>query len=441
MDSRIEIFTYPDGRIQRVQVVELPDWDSLEFLLPTPSEDTFDSFCNIYRRYLVPGCPWVFGNIVLFRLPKGLEIPGITDQYDSLTAAAMELKKGLRIHGEKAHCRTDRANRLWQALQAENCVQTVRGKLPITTVIPVSNAPGFLTRTHPDARVKVNGCFFIMDPFDCATVYDHVGACIGLRVKNGVVENPPQFSREALLVKRDGAVTIQQPELTDLTIQIGGKTYVHGQNATIYSRPQREKTPGGKGPRLVIVGRRVVAVHSGGRVPIPASGFVLCPDGECSAVPGDEVAYRGMEDVAFGLQVGNSIVRDGIKTEGFISRFYNIRKLERIPFPPSLYPMDFEKGRAARIALGADKEGRPMLLWAEGAGKLGYTPGKDSCGASLADMANICHKLGMVNAINLDGGGSAQLLIRNCRSLKISDRRDADGTESERPVPMGLMVK
>lgn len=131
----------------------------------------------------------------------------------------------------------------------------------------------------------------------------------------------------------------------------------------------------------------------------------------------------------------------GVKKEGFISRFYNIRKLEPVPFPPSLYPMDFEKGRAARIALGADEAGKPVLVWAEGAGKLGYTPGKDSCGASLADMANICQKLGMVNAINLDGGGSAQMLVRNCRSLKISDRTDADGTESERPVPMGLMVK
>ena len=441
LDSRIETFRYPDGRIQRVQLVKLPDWNELEFLLPEFSPDAFDSFCSFYRRYLVPGCPWVFGNIVLFRLPDGLELPGIIDRYDKLTAAATTLKNGLRIHGGKARCRTDLAERLWQALRENNCAQIVRGKLPITTIIPVSNAPGFLTRTQPDARVKVNGCFFIMDPFDCATVYDHVGACIGLRVKNGVVENPPQFSREALLVKKDGIVTVEQPELTYLTIRIGDHSYIHGQNATVYSRPQRAKTPNGKGTRLVIVGCRVVAVHHGGRVPIPASGFVLCPEGECHAQPGDKVIYAGMEDVAFGMQVGNSIVKDGVKTERFISRFYNIRKLEPIPFPPSLYPMDFEKGRAARIALGADKDGKPLLLWAEGAGKMGYVPGRDSCGASLADMAKICQKMGMVNAIHLDGGGSAQMLLRNCRSLKISDRSDANGTESERPVPMGLMVK
>ena len=111
-----------------------------------------------------------------------------------------------------------------------------------------------------------------------------------------------------------------------------------------------------------------------------------------------------------------------------------------VPFPPSLYPMNFEKARAARIALGADPEGKPMLLWAEGAAKIGHVPGKGSCGASLSDMARICRELGMFNAVNLDGGGSAQMLLKNSRSLKISDR-ETDGTETERPVPMGLTVK
>ena len=46
----------------------------------------------------------------------------------------------------------------------------------------------------------------------------------------------------------------------------------------------------------------------------------------------------------------------------------------------------------------------------------------------------------MVNGVNLDGGGSAQLLLKNLRSLKISDRA-ADGMEMERPVPMGLLVE
>jgi hypothetical protein len=139
--------------------------------------------------------------------------------------------------------------------------------------------------------------------------------------------------------------------------------------------------------------------------------------------------------------VGNSIVRGGVPTQSFLSRFYNIRKLEKIPFPPSLYPMDFDHARAARMALGADAQGKPLLLWAEGANKLGHTPGKDSCGASLAEMGRICREMGMVNAVNLDGGGSAQILLGNRRSLMISDRNKQDFSEAERPVPLGLMLE
>ena len=82
-----------------------------------------------------------------------------------------------------------------------------------------------------------------------------------------------------------------------------------------------------------------------------------------------------------------------------------------------------------------------MILWAEGAGKIGYVAGKDSRGASLSDMAELCTEMGMADAVNLDGGGSAQILVDNRRSLMISDRNAPDASEAERPVPMGLIVR
>ena len=82
-----------------------------------------------------------------------------------------------------------------------------------------------------------------------------------------------------------------------------------------------------------------------------------------------------------------------------------------------------------------------MLLWAEGAAKFGYVPGTGSCGASLTEMAAICADVGMVNAVNLDGGGSAQILLGNQRTLEISDRHAEDHSEAERPVPLALMVR
>jgi len=444
MRSDTKVYTYPNGEIQRVQLVHLDDWSELDFWKPKPTEHMLSCVADIYEKYLVPACPWIFGNMVLFRLPENVEVPFSREtEYgtvgDDLTAASAALRKGVKVSKGKPVFLNSQVETFWKKLEERNCIRIVRGKLPVTTIIPVGDQAGYMTATEKGAKLKVNASFFIMDRIDCATVYDQVSTPFGLRVKDGTVESPPLFGREALLV-REGGVCVEPMDVRDLELVIGGKTYKHGRNCTIYSRPERKHTPGSKGTKLVIIGCRVAAVSHGRHVDIPASGVVLCLPDIVGIQPGAQVIFRGLEDVRFGIQVGNSIVRNSEKTMRFLSRFYNIRALQPIPFPPSLYPMDFAKSRAARIALGADAKGRPMLLWAEGAGKLRYTPGKDSCGATLADMARICSNLGMVNAVNLDGGGSAQILLSNRRSLRISDR-NPDDTEAERPVPMGLIVK
>ena len=447
MDSMIKTFSSSDGQIQRVQIVRWDDWQKLDFLYPKPSVDSFERFCHIYRAFLVPAFPWVFGQMVLFQLPdENLVDARMLDalQYgkicDPLTAAAVLLRNGVRLVRGKPVFRSKTIERLWRQLESKGCLQTVCGKLPYTVIIPVGRSAGYLTGSEPSAALKVNANFFIMDSFDCATVYDHVGVPIGLCVRNGVVEQPPLYQREALIVHRDGTVGIMVPELSRLAIEIGGVRFVVGKNAELYTRPSSPKTPNDKRIKLVIVGRKVVAVKASGSVPVPTSGFVLATDEAIRCSPDDSVIYHGMEEVVFGIQVGNSILRDGVKTDRFLSPFYNIRKLQPVPYPPSLYPMDFRKGRAARIALGADENGKPMLVWAEGAGKLNYTPGQDSSGASLAEMAEICEAIGMINAINLDGGGSAQILLSGMRQLRISDRTPQNA-DAERPIPLGLVVR
>ena len=411
----------------------------MDFLEPSFAPESIGCFSHIYRKFLVPGCPWLFGRMLLFWLPEGTE-PDRGDYGDALTAAAAILRAGLRLdRQEKPHFRTPEAKKLWEALEAKGALTVVSGKLPFTTVIPISRRTGYLSRNEEAAAMKVNASFFIMDRFDCATVYDQVGTPLGLRVKDGVILDPPLYEREALLVKKDGSVTVEPLSIRSLRIRIGDRVFTPGVDADIYTRPARARAPGGK--QLVIVGRRVAEVLQKGHGPVPASGFVLRPHGDFTAKAGDAVTYLGLEDVTFGIQVGNRILRKGQKTGHFISKFYNIRGFEPVPYPPSLYPLDFQNARAARIAIGADCEGRPMILWAEGAGKIGYVAGRDSRGASLSDMADICAEMGMVDAVNLDGGGSAQILVDNKRSLMISDRNTADASEAERPVPMALIVR
>ena len=446
MESQIKTFTYPNGDIQRVQAVRLDSWAELDFLDFSGSDRTLGRFSGIYRDFLVPSAPWLFGNMIMFRLPKDLEtdFPFETNAFGHvahrLTAAATALKTGVRIRKGKPVFKNQQVRAFWQELERRDCVKIISGKLPVTTIIPLGEAPGYMTESETSAALKVNASFFIMDRFDCATVYDHVGTPFGLTVKDGFVSRPPLYGREALLVRDNGAVEIRPMDVRMLTLRISDQVLVSGENCRIFTRPHHARSPMGTAQALVIVGNRVEAVGKGS-LPVPASGFVLCPDSPVKATPGDQVTYCGLEDVCFGIQVGNSILKDGIPTEKFLSSFYNIKKCVPIPFPPSLYPMDFDHARAARIALGADKDGRPMILWAEGAAKFGYVPGKGSCGASLKEMCHLCADMGMVNAVNLDGGGSAQILLRNQRSLEISDRNREDFSQAERPIPLGLIVR
>ena len=432
----IKTYSYPDGEIQRVQIYRAESWEALEFLRPAPSPQALDKFADIYCRYLVPACPWLFGNMVMFRMPEDMDLPKDTpwgQVADPIIAAAAILRKGVTLRGETPVFRNAQAKALWDKLD----IRIVRGKLPMKQIIPVGNLSGYLTEGEP-AELKVNASFFIMDKFDCATVFDQIGTPLGLLVKDGVVENPPLFDREALLVKQDGTVSVEPVAVKEMEIR--GICCRVGENARLFTRPERSRTPICKGKKLVIIGNQVAAVSEKLSVPIPASGFVLAVAPDFPAQPGDKVTYLGFEDIAFGIQVGNSILRQGERTEKFLSRFYNIYHLEPVPFPPSLYPMDFHKARAARIALGADAAGKPVILWAEGAAKIGHTPGQDSRGATLADMAQFCADAGMVNAINLDGGGSAQMLVQGARSLCVSDRDPETHREAERPIPLGLRI-
>ncbi len=81
-----------------------------------------------------------------------------------------------------------------------------------------------------------------------------------------------------------------------------------------------------------------------------------------------------------------------------------------------------------------------MILWLEGAGKYGHAPGLDSCGATLNESADIAEQFGMVNAIHLDGGGSAEILLKGKRSLSVSDRDPQSFAEKERAVSMALRI-
>lgn len=82
--------------------------------------------------------------------------------------------------------------------------------------------------------------------------------------------------------------------------------------------------------------------------------------------------------------------------------------------------------RHPRTALGVDADGKLLLVTVDGRAAF-------SQGASLLELANIMLRLGAVQALNLDGGGSTTMVVNN-----LVVNAPSDG--AERPVANGLLV-
>ncbi|MDO4492726.1 MAG: phosphodiester glycosidase family protein [Clostridia bacterium] len=442
MQQELRTFQMQGGGFTRVQRIVPGNWHRLRFFSPEPDAEAFSQITGLYRDFIVPRYRWLYAKLAFFRLPRDIRVPDVPGMEiaDPLLRATLILRYGMRLYHATPRFSSPAAEALWHTLASRGCTAIVPGLRPGTVILPVGAELGFLTRSETTARLRANLGFFTMDRIDCMTAFDRLGTPLGLRVQNGKIVAPPLFGREALLVRNNGDIRISKPDLTDLTLTAAGKEFVPGKNAALFSRPSCRKTPPGRGTELVIVHDTVLAVTEGGGTPVPSSGFVLRTDDAEGIRPGDRVSYHGLEDVRFGVQCGNAAVENGVPVLGFRSPFWNIRRPFGPSYPPSLYPLDYKRDRAPRMLLGADKCGEPVLLWFEGRPKFGDDPETESRGASLSEVASIAAKLGVVCGVNLDGGGSAQILTREGRALRVSDRDPSDHSERERAVPEGLCV-
>ncbi|MCQ2412442.1 MAG: phosphodiester glycosidase family protein [Sphaerochaetaceae bacterium] len=444
MKSEIQTFHYENGDLQRVQVVNFEDFGKLRFTRPDYDPQSFVRLCSLFRDFIIKKYAKIFGKIVIFRLPDDENVPFDMEHstygklYDPLVAVNMAFRRSVHSKHRKLVFLDETVKSYFQSLEASGDLVVVEGNRDSVSFLSFGKGMGFLSQVAEQAQLAFNCSFFVMDMFDCATVFDRDGVPLGLALQDGKILNPPQFGREALFVGCDGSVQIRKPDIRQLVVTVDGIDYEHTKGCTFYTRPERRRTPKGK-TDIVVVDSRVVALNPKGHSPIPCGGFVIQCENEVPEISDTRVTYKGYDDAIFAVQVGNSAVVDGRPTDRFLSPFYKIWNVFSTAFPPSLYPMDYEHARAPRIVFGADADAKPMVMWFEGAGKFGYEQGKGSCGASLSECAKIAKALGMQNGVHLDGGGSAQILLGAKRSLALSDRRADDFSEVERAIPLGLL--
>ena len=421
---------------QRIEIINFNSFDELDFYKPLYNQNSFNNIVNIYE-YFIDKYSLFFSKYLLFSIPLDYEIKinEFNNIYDPLIKLKLYFDKYLEYKNNEIIFKNNEVKEIYDELNKYNCLKIIKGKLNNFKIIPINHNLGYLS-DNKDYILKTNSSFFIMDPFDIGSIYDSIGTTIGLCLKDGKIINPPLYNRETLLVDYDNNVSIKKIDINDIDIIIDNKKY-NKNNSKIYTRLKYRNSPKG-GYDLIIVGDKIISLNENGNSQIPSGGFVLKIK-EAINIRDINVRYEGLERYKFAIQVGNSIIIDGIKTNGFKSNFSNIYNPISINYPPCLYPLDFKKDKAARMLIGIDKNNNPLIIWVEGKGKYS-NDSNESLGLSLDELGDLCLKLELRYALNLDGGGSSQILFNNKRQLKLSDRDKNTYEEIERAIPIALFI-
>lgn len=267
------------------------------------------------------------------------------------------------------------------------------------------------------------------------------GEPVGALVIGGKVLSEPVRNRAVLAIQDDGyQVRAAVAHLTMTSeLRVGGKMAVIHPIAGI-NRP-REKdelilfTPEfhhttlteADGIEVIVTGNRVTAVFDGaGSKAIPNAGFVISATG------------RAREWVRTHLRRGSRVgVKTSIKADPpihFTPNFIlgggpQLLSSGRKAFPveANRYSESLYQQRHPRTAIGWRADGKLILITVDGRQK-------QSAGMTMDELAGLMLKLGCLEAMNLDGGGSTTMIVKN----KIANNpSDATG---ERAVSDALLI-
>ncbi len=433
---------YKNGDLARYEIVNFESWEHLYRVFGRTDADIVKEITRLFQANILPGKTTI-GPVILFTVPEGTIDPFQTEtEIGFIVNQERRIKYWLTKALARGEFRIEKGNYIfdnskyesfWESLTHAGMTGIAKINRGYPVLLPLYRDLGTLI-DHSKNSIVFNSHFFQMETTDCDTPWDIMGEPFGLLILDGKILLPPLFEREAFFIGKTGNSWIGRPSLRDVEVYIGSTGYIDGYNCRFFSRPAIDRTSKSEGTDLIIVGKHVVGLHDGGCTEIPEGGFIIQTYKRCYPDSFD-VDYLGFNNVAFAVQVGPALVREGKAAVGFgPSPFWNGLGPT---FPPSVYPLDWERGRAARLGLGS-KDGRLLLIWIEGSNKLSYRKGVDSCGASLAEFAQICIESGVKEFVSLDGGGSAQICIDGGRLLRLSDRYPHSGKDAERPLPFGL---
>lgn len=259
------------------------------------------------------------------------------------------------------------------------------------------------------AIAAVNGSYFGLD-----------GSIIGLLKIDGEIASTPELPRTALGILPTGDLFIDQVSYEGKIELPGGKTAAiqavnreRGENELVLYNGLYAPATGCNqhGMEYIIVNDKVTAINTGNS-PIPPDGVVLSAHG---------TAARPLA----GLKVGDTVtVRQTLgsewdKTQHALGAGPMLIKNNSVFLTTKMeeFGPDVAGGRAPRTAIGLKDDGHILAVVVDGRQD-------SSIGMSLLELALFMQELGARDAMNLDGGGSSEMVIQGKIVNKPSDKRE-----------------
>ena len=214
-----------------------------------------------------------------------------------------------------------------------------------------------------------------------------------------------------------------QVKLGNISQGVSGVDCERGENnLIIYNKAYGSRTGTNEyGVEYVVRGGKVTAINEKGNSAIPADGCVI-------SVHGTAASYFAP------VKVGDpAVITENLGTQwnncpdilGVGPRLLTSGKVT-VTAAEEEFPGDIRYGRAPRSAVGVTKDGHFLLGVVDGRQAVSH-------GLTLTEWAYLMKKMGAVDAINFDGGGSSELVVGG-------EIQNSPSDGQERPVGTALMV-
>ena len=301
-------------------------------------------------------------------------------------------------------------------VEADNAKYTLKPALARGRVPGRETVSGISDRYQ--ALAAVNASYFALS-----------GDILGVTRVNGLTAGTTYITRSAFGMTDQGKPVFGKinyngtVKLGSISQGVSGVDCERGENnLIIYNRAYGSRTGTNEfGVEYVVRGGKVTAINERGNSAIPTDGCVISVHGTAAAYfapvkVGDPAVIT--EDM--GAQWNNCPDILGVGPRLLTSGKVTVTAAEE------QFPGDIRFGRAPRSAVGVTKDGKFLLGVVDGRQAVSH-------GLTLTEWANLMKKMGAVDAINFDGGGSSELVIGG-------EIQNSPSDGSERPVGTALMV-